>query len=149
EAEHSPTKNPFCMQCRSMAEHLEILTSMVFNLNAAQHQRIIPFITPILSLSNSLKEIPEIADNIQIYKAFSSLAQAATYLSGIIENGLDQLEDFNPQLPKKESVTDQELKELQNQVDSLFNALIIKLNEFYQDIWATLLMNVRNQMVRL
>ncbi|GMU19147.1 MAG: hypothetical protein AMXMBFR12_03390 [Candidatus Babeliales bacterium] len=134
---------------RLMAENFDMVIGMVFETQSKQGQSLVDALTPLLATIAPIKDLPENATNVQIYQAMEILKQAAIYLNDIIEKDASKMEEFNPSVPAITEISPQELAKHDSALQNAFGLLFKKLEESYQDAWATMLMHVRNQLNQL
>lgn len=132
-----------------MAENFDMVISMVFDTQSKQGQPLVDALTPLLNTIAPIKDLPETASDVEIYQAMEILKQAALYLNDLIEKEASKMDEFNPSIPAVTQVTQDDMKKADAALQNAFGILFKKLEESYQDSWATMLMHVRNQLNQL
>ena len=140
---------PLVQQCRSLAENFEFMAALLLNVKSSYGQQLLYVLTPILSLTQSIKELPGTATNDEIHKAFTLLLEGALYLNATIEKGIENAEEFNPTLTPTQNVTTQDIDQVIEKLNGTFKELMIKIDEFYQDLIGNMRMHVQGQLNKL
>ena len=136
-------------QCRTLAQNFDFLMSLFANLHSAKDAQLMNALTPIIAVCEPIKILPANASNADIYKSFALLSYSTQYLTNLVEKNLEIIDEFKPQLSLKETVTEQDIQEMIETVSTHCNTFLAKIDEAYQDIFGTLLMHVRNQLIKL
>lgn len=134
---------------RVMADNFDMVLSMVFDTQSKQGQPLIDALNPVLESVTPLKELPETATDVQIYHAMDILKQAAQYLNNLITTDASKIEPFEPKINDIEHVSSDDLKKADAELQNTFGILFQKLEESYQDAFANMLVQVRNQLNQL
>lgn len=132
-----------------MAENFDMIISMVFDTQSKQGQPLVDALTPLLNTIAPIKDLPENASDVAIYQAMEVLKQAAIYLNDLIEKEASKMDEFNPVIPAVAQVSSDDMQKADAALQNAFGMLFKKLEESYQDSWATMLMHVRNQLNQL
>jgi ATP-dependent Zn protease len=132
-----------------MAENFDMVISMVFDTQSKQGQPLVDALTPLLTTIAPIKDLPDNATDIEVYQAMEVLKQAAIYLNDLIQKEASKMDEFNPVIPAVTQVSADEMQKADAALQNAFGMLFKKLEESYQDSWATMLMHVRNQLNQL
>lgn len=134
---------------RAMAEDFDMVLSMVFDTQGKQGQALIDALNPVVASVAPLKELPETATDVQIYQAMDILKQAAQHLNNLIAKDASTMEPFEPKINAIEQASSDDLKRADAELQDALGILFKKLEESYQDAWANMLVQVRNQLNQL
>ena len=140
---------PLVQQCRALAENFEFMAALLLNVKSSYGPQLIYVLTPILSLTQSIKELPGNATNDEIHKAFSLLLEGALYLHSTLEKGLENAEEFNPTLTPTQNTTPADIELVIEKLNGTFKELMVKIDEFYQDLLGNMRMHVQSQLNKL
>lgn len=133
-----------------MSENFDMVISMVVDTHASkQGQPLIDAIAPLMNAIAPIKDLPATATNIQIYQAMDMLKQAALYLHDVIQKDPSKIDTFNPIISSLTQITSDDLQRADMAMQNAFGVLFKTLEESYQDAFANMLMNVRNQLNQL
>ena len=143
------SNNPVVSQCHQQADNVLLALNLLFNIKGSQLGILKNSIPTIISLCNNAQQISENAPPLEIYKTLVDLTTAITFIKKIMEEDLSTMGEFNPETLAPENVTEQEMEQVIEKINTNFNTLLTKLDEAYQDFLGTLLMHINNQLTKL
>ncbi len=142
----SPSKADAIMACE---QRVEALIDILLGAHSAKGPQLIDLLNPIWNICNQLRKVPTDLPTIEYYRMLTLLNQSTAFLVKVHEKSLDEINDFSPDMPLKETATDQEFDELLDKFIKASDSARTKIEEIFQDMQATLLMHVREQLIKL
>ena len=147
--ESSITSKDLVLQCRFYAEQLAGSVDFIINLYTSQGERLVKAINPVLSVCETIVQLPEESSKEEIYLAFSLLQQSAAYLDKTLDSAFSQSDELIFDKNIKEQITDQDIVIVFNALNNSLASLMAKVEERFQDLWGTMTMHLRSQLNKL